>query len=229
MRVALLYPELLSTYGDGGNALVLTERARRRGIEADAVSVALADPLPNADIYLLGGGEDGPQRQAADALRRDGTLAERVHGGAVVLAVCAGLQVLGRRFAVAGHEVHEGLGLLDLETVRGASRRVGDLLTRVGDETLVGFENHGGDTVLGAVAPLGRVEVGYGNNGQSDGCRTERVYGTYAHGPVLALNPWLADELISLALGRSLGPLGTVADRLHARRCAVVAQAGRRP
>ena len=32
LKIALVYPELLGTYGDGGNALVLAERARRRGI-----------------------------------------------------------------------------------------------------------------------------------------------------------------------------------------------------
>jgi len=34
VRVGLVYPELLGTYGDRGNAVVLVERCRRRGIDA---------------------------------------------------------------------------------------------------------------------------------------------------------------------------------------------------
>jgi CobQ-like glutamine amidotransferase family enzyme len=55
LRIALVYPELLGTYGDGGNALVLGERARRRGIEVEVLSVAIGDDVPDASLYLLGG------------------------------------------------------------------------------------------------------------------------------------------------------------------------------
>jgi CobQ-like glutamine amidotransferase family enzyme len=228
LRIATIYPELLGTYGDGGNALVLVERARRRGHLAETVRVALGDPLPSAQIYLLGGGEDGPQRQATEALSADGSLASRLADGAQVLAVCAGLQILGTRFAVAGGGEQEGLGLVDLETRRGERRAVGELLVRVGSQQLVGFENHGGVSALGDSSPLGSVEVGYGNDGSTDGVRAGGLIGTYAHGPVLALNPWLADELLSAALGASLAPLEGPADRLHQERCRRVAQGARR-
>lgn len=226
LRIAHLYPELLGTYGDGGNALVLASRARRRGFAVDVIEVTLDDDIPDAEIYLLGGGEDGPQRQATYALAKDRALARRVDEGAVVLGVCAGFQILGNSYDVEGDISVEGLGLLDVVTTRGPKRRVGDLLTRVGSKWLVGFENHGGQTELGSgVSPLGIVEEGYGNGvviGDAgrhvDGARQGRLYATYAHGPVLAQNPWLADELLSVALGRDLEPLATVADQLHRAR-----------
>ena len=226
LTVAHLYPELLGTYGDGGNALVLASRARRRGIPVDVVDVTLDDAIPDADIYLLGGGEDGPQRQATYALAKDRALARRVDDGAVVLGVCAGFQILGTSYDVEGDITVEGLGLIDAVTTRGAKRRVGNLLTRVGSRWIVGFENHGGQTALGSdVSPMGIVEEGFGNGvltGDSgrhvDGARVGRLYATYAHGPVLAQNPWLADELLGLALGRELEPLATVADQLHRER-----------
>ena len=71
LSIATLYPEALGTYGDGGNALALAHRAYVRGYRVESLAVPLGSPLPDADVYLLGGGEDGPQRQAADALRRD--------------------------------------------------------------------------------------------------------------------------------------------------------------
>lgn len=232
LRIAHLYPELLGTYGDGGNALVLSSRARRRGFAVDVIEVTLDDAIPEAEIYLLGGGEDGPQRQATYALAKDRALARRVDDGAVVLGVCAGFQILGNSYDVEGDITVDGLGLLDAVTTRGPKRRVGDLLTRVGSKWVVGFENHGGQTELGAgVSPLGVVTKGYGNGsvgadgGQAvDGARLGRLYATYAHGPVLAQNPWLADELLSVALGRELEPLETVADELHRTRVALVGE-----
>jgi lipid II isoglutaminyl synthase (glutamine-hydrolysing) len=221
VRIALIYPDLLGTYGDAGNALVLAERARRRGEDALVTVVAPYDPVPAADLYLLGGGEDGPQRLAADLLRAS-DLRARFEDGATILAVCAGLQLLGRTFCVEGDDEYEGLGIIDAVTRRGERRSVGEMAVDVGGRYLVGFENHGGVTNLGDVAPLGRVVRGRGNDGALDGVRAPRVWATYAHGPVLALNPWFADEVLSQVLGRELDALASVADRLYDERLAAL-------
>ena len=219
LTIANLLPDLLGTYGDAGNALVLAQRARARGEEALLLSVEVNDPLPVASIYLLGGGEDGPQRLACDVLAR-GALAERVADGATMVAVCAGLQILGTSFSVEGDDRYVGLGLCDVTTTRGATRSVGELRVRVGERLLVGFENHGGRTTLGeGVAALGRVEHGRGNDGLRDGFRSGTLWATYAHGPVLAQNPWFADAILSSVLGYELDPLDSVADLLYEERC----------
>jgi lipid II isoglutaminyl synthase (glutamine-hydrolysing) len=232
LRIALVYPELLGTYGDGGNALVLGERARRRGIDVDVLSVGIGDDMPDASLYLLGGGEDGPQRLGADLLR-ESSFVSRVRDGNYVLAVCAGLQILGTSFAVEGDDEYEGLGLVPAVTRRGLTRAVGELLVRHDRDVLVGFENHGGRTELGTgVEPFGLVERGRGNDGVVDGYRTPNIWASYAHGPVLAMNPWFADEILANVLGRELDPLGSVADDLYAeRRAAILHSAGssRRP
>jgi CobQ-like glutamine amidotransferase family enzyme len=222
IRVAVLFPELLGTYGDGGNGLVVTERARRRGYEASLEHVGLGDELPDADLYLLGGGEDGPQRLASDLLRASSFVA-RVNDGAHVVAVCAGLQILGSSFSVEGDGEYGGLGLVDVATRRGEHRSVGELAVRVGDDLLVGFENHGGHTSLATgVQPLGTVVRGRGNDGTLDGYRTENIWATYAHGPVLAMNPWFADLVLEAVLGEALAPLTTAADLLYRQRCSVL-------
>jgi hypothetical protein len=220
LTIALIYPELLGTYGDGGNALVLAERARRRGFDAEVVNVGIDDDVPDAAIYLLGGGEDGPQRLGADLLRAS-SFAARVRDGNFVFAVCAGLQLLGTSFCVEGDDEYEGLGLVDASTARGETRSVGEIVLRVDGRALVGFENHGGRTTLGDdVEALGAVEVGKGNDGTVDGFRTPDVWATYAHGPVLAMNPWFADKVLARALGRELEPLVTIADQLYDERVA---------
>ncbi len=220
--ICVLYPDLLGTYGDGGNGLAITQRARRRGLDVELVSAKFSDEVPEAALYLLGGGEDGPQRLAADLLRRS-SFVSRVRDGAHVLAVCAGLQILGSTFCVEGDDEFEGLGLVDVVTSRGERRSVGELSTRVDGQLLVGFENHGGRTTLHGVAPLGTVVRGRANDGVSDGYRTKNIWATYAHGPVLAMNPWFCDEILGAVVGEQLSPLASVADTLYHERCRVLA------
>ena len=220
LRIVQVYPELLGTYGDGGNGLVLRERARRRGFEVDLVRANMDGALPAGDLYLLGGGEDGPQRLAVSLLAKT-RFSHRVDDGAMVFAVCAGLQMLGTSFSVHGDDEYVGLGVVDAVTRRAPSRAVGDLVTTVDGTVMVGFENHGGETTIGSgVTPFATVTRGRGNDGRIDGFRAGRVWATYAHGPVLALNPWLADAVLAEALGgQELAPLPSVADRLYQARC----------
>ncbi|MGH3680378.1 MAG: glutamine amidotransferase, partial [Natronosporangium sp.] len=122
VRIVWVYPDLLSTYGDHGNLLILAHRARTRGIPVQPLQVRSPDRLPDqADIYLLGGGEDGPQALAAHRLNADGALHRASAAGAVIFAVCAGYQLLGRSF-VAKDQRHPGLDLLDLHSDRGPTR-----------------------------------------------------------------------------------------------------------
>ncbi len=230
LRVVVVYPDLLGTYGDGGNGLILARRAEWRGRDVELVLAASDRPLPEADLYCLGGGEDGPQVRAARTLIDDGTLARRVADGAVVLAVCAGFQIVGRTFPGAAGDPHEGLGLLEIDTAKGTGpRAVGEVLVDpTGVEqvpALMGFENHGGVTALAeGAAPLGRVTAGVGNGDGSEGAVRGRVVGTYMHGPVLARNPVLADVLLAWALGDdALAPLDdSASEQLREERLATV-------
>ena len=209
LRVVWVYPDLLSTYGDQGNVLVVQRRAEQRGLTVQRQDVRSDQQLPTAaDIYLIGGGEDRPQRLAAERLLRDGGLNRAVNNGAIVFSVCAGYQILGRQFTNDLGEESQGLGLLDVTSTRGeADRCVGDVLADIDERLrlpqLTGFENHQGITHLGPTArPFARLRLGRGN-GTGDGTEgawNDTVFGTYMHGPVLARNPQIADLLVKLAL-----------------------------
>ncbi|PWU45426.1 glutamine amidotransferase [Micromonospora globispora] len=232
LRIVWIYPDLLSTYGDRGNMLILARRAQLRGMPVEVLEVRSDQRLPStADIYLIGGGEDGPQALGAQRLLADGGLHRAVAQGSVVFGVCAGYQLLGTSFFAKGTKC-TGLELLDLSSDRGPTRAVGELAgdvdPRLGIPPLTGFENHGGRTHLGpGVSPLARVTAGVGNDGATEGAWRGKLLGTYSHGPALARNPALADLLLRWATGiHQLSALDdTWAERLRAERRAAVAAA----
>jgi lipid II isoglutaminyl synthase (glutamine-hydrolysing) len=232
LRLIWVYPDLLSTYGDRGNLLVLQRRARLRGIEVEPVLVNADQSVPReGDVYLLGGGEDLPQILAARRLRADGGLAAAAARGAVIFAVCAGYQLVGAQFGGEDGQPVPGLEILDARSGRGQRRGVGEILADVdpalGVPRLSGFENHQGVTTLGpGASPLARVLVGVGNGDGTEGAYAGRVLGTYLHGPALVRNPGLADLLLSWVTG-PLRPLDPADEqwtlRLREQRLAAVA------
>jgi len=214
VRIGLVLPDVMGTYGDGGNAVVLRQRLLLRGIAAEIVEITLADPVPESlELYTLGGAEDYAQRLATRHLVRYPGLQRAAARGAPVVAICAAVQVLGHWYETSSGERVDGVGLLDATTSPQETRTIGELVTKpllAGvTETLTGFENHRGGTILGpAASPLGAVVKGAGNRAGDgfDGAVQGSVVATYMHGPCLARNAQLADLLLSKVVGE-LTPL----------------------
>ncbi|MBO0853657.1 MAG: glutamine amidotransferase [Nocardia sp.] len=228
VRIGLVLPDVMGTYGDGGNALVLRQRLRMRGRNAEIVEITLNDPVPESlDIYTLGGAEDSAQRLATRHLTRYPGLRNAAAKGVPVLAICAAIQVLGTWYETSGGERVDGVGMFDVTTSPQRVRSIGEVASTpvlAGlTQPLTGFENHRGGTTLGPDASgLGRVTRGVGN-GVGDGLEgvvQGSVLGTYMHGPALARNPELADHLLMRALGvDALEPLELPeVDRLRRER-----------
>ena len=246
LRLAHLYPDQMNIYGDRGNILTLTQRCAWRGTPLEVVPVSVGANIDwmSIDLAFFGGGQDSGQALIADDfVRRQGpALRAAIDDGLVVLAICGGYQLLGHYFLTHTGEQLPGIGAIDVHTVGGDVRLIGNIVVEVGDggwqigdginppipnshplssTRLVGFENHSGRTYLGSgVRPLGRVLAGHGNNGEdgTEGAVYRNTYGCYMHGSLLPKNPQLADHLIRLALRRRLGPQATLAaldDRLE--------------
>ncbi|BBX41280.1 type 1 glutamine amidotransferase [Mycobacterium simiae] len=228
VRIGLVLPDVMGTYGDGGNAVVLRQRLRLRGLAAEIVEITLDDPVPESlDLYTLGGAEDYAQRLATRHLLRYPGLQRAAERGAPVLAICAAVQVLGHWYETSSGERVDGVGMLDATTTPQQQRTIGELvstplLTGL-TQPLTGFENHRGGTVLGpAASPLGAVAKGAGNRlGDGfDGVVQGSIVATYMHGPCLARNPELADLLLGKVVGE-LTPLQLAeVDQLRRERLA---------
>ncbi len=221
IRICHLYPRLFSVAGDRGNLMALTRRCTWRGIQASVAEadVGVSPDFTEFDLILVHGGQDCEMNVAArDLGLKADSLRKAIDGGAVVLAVCAGYQLLGKYYAPPAGPPITGIGVLDVVTEGGSTRFMSHIAVAcdVGDggqRSLVGFENHSGRTYLGpGTDPLGLVIAGSGNNGEdgTEGARYGDVYATYLHGPVLPKNPWLTDHLISRALLHRYGDVGVL-------------------
>jgi CobQ-like glutamine amidotransferase family enzyme len=245
LRVCALYPDLMNIYADRGNLTVFEHRCAWRGIGFELSGAGLDEDVDADafDLFYIGGGQDRDQALCAVdmAERKRDALHAAAARGAVVFAVCGGLQLLGHGYELDGTRL-PGVGLVDLETVREPGPRlIGNVAISVelegGPSVLAGFENHGGRTYLGpGAAPLGRVLAGNGNNGRDGGEGVRggphgTVIGTYLHGPLLPKNTAFADWLIATALGIAPGDLLPLDDTLEraahaaARRAAGIAAA----
>lgn len=230
LRIAHLYPALLNVAGDGGNVMTVARRAAWRGLDVDVVDVGL-DETPDFttfDMVFFQGGQDVEMKVAASDLAAKGSsLRDAAEAGVVMLAVCAGMQLLGHRYVASTGDEIAGIGVLDLETLAGSTRFMQHAACAVNiggtTELVVGFENHSGRTTLGAQADrFGTVVAGAGNNAAdgTEGARQHNVFATYLHGPVLPKNPWLADALARTAWERKVGDsveLSKLDDRVEVR------------
>lgn len=220
LTIGWLYPELMSTYGDRGNIIVLKQRLKLRGIGSEVLEIdqnSTEKELSKVDILIGGGSQDREQEIVIlDLLKKKDAIKFLLDSGTPGLFVCGSPQLLGHSYMTGDGTKLPGLGLFDMETIHpgaGKPRCIGNLVADVGDEyripnteyrkTIVGFENHGGRTTLGSgVKPFARVMVGSGNNGtdKTEGAVFKKCIATYSHGPFLPKNPHIADWLIFQAL-----------------------------
>ncbi len=237
LHIAHLYPDLMSIYGDRGNVLALTQRARWRDIDVEVRAYGAGTAFDGdwPDLLFFGGGQDqGQDIVGADLQGANGeAIRHALASGAAALTICGGYQLFGTEYVPEQGAAIPGLGVLDVRTVAGRTRFVGNLVVETPDGLLVGFENHSGKTYLGPKAvPLGAILVGHGNNGEdhTEGAVQGRIVGTYSHGSCLPKNPWLADKLLAWALARrhehvDLRTLDDREERAASEQAATVARA----
>ena len=208
-----LYPRDMNIYGDNGNVQVLRKRLEWHGYEPVVIGYNPEDTLPDLatiDMVIGGGGQDSGQSVVhSDLIEIGPALKEAANDGVPMLMVCGLYQLFGNYFKTHTGETLEGIGIFNAHTIGGKERLVGNITTKSDVfGTLIGYENHSGQTFLGeGVSPLGTVQLGAGNNiaDGHEGVILKNTIGTYLHGPLLPKNPVLADYLISVAAERRYG------------------------
>ena len=211
LRICHLYGNLMNTYGDNGNLLMLQHRAKKLGYEVETTLISLEEDFiaEDFDIVMFGGGQDYEQTVVAkDIQNKKDALIQYIENNGVVVAICGGFQLLGRYYVNASGEHLNGISAIDVCTNgQFPSRLIGDveIVNEEFGETYLGYENHIGRTYLGKnMKPLGKVVKGYGNNEEDhvEGCHYKNVFCSYFHGPILVRNQHLADRIIETAAQR---------------------------
>lgn len=215
VTIGWLYPELMSTYGDRGNIIVLQKRCEWRGIKTEIKKLNPGfknQDLKKCDLLFMGGAQDRQQAIVAKDLRKKrNALKKMIEDGTPGLYICGAYQFLGKYYKEADGTVIQGLNIFNLYSENpgeNCPRLIGNILIQITGINhqpiaLVGFENHGGRTYLEKnIKPLGRVIKGCGNNGRdkTEGAIYRNSIGTYLHGPILPKNPELTDFLIKTSL-----------------------------
>lgn len=211
LRICHLYGNLMNTYGDNGNLLMLQHRAKKLGYEVETTLISLEEEFnpDDFDIVMFGGGQDYEQTVVAkDLQKKKDALIQYIEDNGVVVAICGGFQLLGRYYVNASGERLNGISAIDVCTNgQFPNRLIGDveIVNEEFGETYLGYENHIGRTYLGKnMKPLGKVVKGYGNNEEDhvEGCHYKNVFCSYFHGPILVRNQHLADRIIETAAER---------------------------
>ncbi len=221
LTIGWLYPELMSTYGDRGNIIVLTKRCKWRNINVSVLSIdfkTTKKEIESCDLVFGGGSQDRQQGIVIDDLRNNKgpVLKELFDRGIPGLFVCGAPQLLGHYYMTGDDTKLTGLGIFDMVSRhfgKSKPRCIGNTIGEIGEEfevegldfrnTVVGFENHGGRTYLGkGVQPFAKIIKGCGNNGEdgTEGSVYKNCIACYSHGPFLPKNPHIADWLIAKAL-----------------------------
>lgn len=211
LRICHLYGNLMNTYGDNGNLLMLQHRAKKLGYEVETTLISLEEDFnaEDFDIVMFGGGQDFEQTVVAkDLQNKKEALIQYIEDNGVVVAICGGFQLLGRYYVNASGERLNGISAIDVCTNgQFPSRLIGDIeiFNEEFGETYLGYENHIGRTYLGKnMKPLGKVVKGFGNNEEDhvEGCHYKNVFCSYFHGPIIVRNQHLADRIIETAAER---------------------------
>jgi len=223
ITIGYLYPEYMNIYGDTGNIIALLNRGKSREIIIEVKTISTNDSLNSGeiDIYFFGGGQDSQQVFVSQNIQKyKSIIKEDISRGAVALTICGGYQLFGKFYRPYEGDDLKGIDIFPVETYASNTRMINNLVVQEDSSlakqiakiyrenyniptTLVGFENHSGQTqLLSGAQALGRVIYGYGNNQskQYEGCRVNNAFGTYMHGSLLPKNPHLTDYLLTLAL-----------------------------
>jgi CobQ-like glutamine amidotransferase family enzyme len=229
LAIATMFPLATVAAGDEANATALARRAHLRGIETTLTTVNTSDVAVEADVYLLGGDGLSGVADLVSQLRRT-DLRERVLSGrAMVFAVDAGMVALCRSWQEASGVRPRGLGLVDADVLSG-NRHLETVATipqrEIGLPAMVGWRSAALSISRGPeVRSLCAVQgVKASSPWARDGVVTDRVIGTQLHGPVLSLNPELADLILSRVMGAPVPRSSSAphAEEARARRIAEV-------
>lgn len=195
-----LYPQTLRLNGESGNVKALSVRVAAMGlivkISYSEVGQALPTKRPNL-VFIGSGTLAGTEVAAEDLLTKSDVIHQWVTKGTKVLAVGSGFDLVSQGLVLLDGTYIQGLGLTNTTHTITSEHLAGEVTLTGG---LAGFINSNRLIGRGTGSfEIGRVSASDMANlvGYVDGYRDGKVMASNLQGPLLPMNPSLADELIS--------------------------------
>lgn len=209
-----LFPAQLGLNGETGNLTTLVKRLQWSGTEASIETFSGGTALPkNVAAVFIG---SGTLSGAVDALALSESVKEQLvdfaNAGVPFLALGLGWEILGKELELVDGARLEGIGIFPSSSKRVSVNASEESFGYDPDGNLtVGYANHSSNITLGdSVSPLIELTAGFGNSStqnaklrSDEGLMAGNLMAARLNGPLLALNPHLADRFIDLIASRS--------------------------
>jgi CobQ-like glutamine amidotransferase family enzyme len=214
LRFLHLFPSQLGLNGESGNLDCLVQRLKWAGVDSNVQIFDGTDQFPSdPDAIFIGSGTLAGAIEALEALRPEASsLVKLAEAGVPFLALGLGWEILGKSITLTDGKVLEGLGIFPSKSERTTERASSECFgfDDAGNLT-TGYANHSSEIeLLEGARPLIELVAGFGNSSRTDAKKHSDeglVFGNLIaarlNGPLLPLNPHLADRFLEIVAKRS--------------------------
>jgi CobQ-like glutamine amidotransferase family enzyme len=216
MSVTLLhlFPSQLGLNGEAGNVSCLLKRLEWAGHKGSVVVYDGAGDIPTAvDAVFIGSGTLAGAIEALRLLSKGKQeLEELANSGVPFLALGLGWEILGESLTLTDGELIHGVGVYPSKSIRCNQRASAESFGFDPNQNLTtGYANHQSVIELApGVSPWITLSEGYGNSSiekadlrPDEGLRHKGLFAARLNGPLLPLNPHLADEFLAVVAKKS--------------------------
>ena len=214
VRFLHLFPSQLGLNGERGNLDALVARLKWSGIESTVQEFDGSGSIAsNIDAVFIGSGTLAGALEALELVQGQAAkLSELADDGVPFLALGLGWEILGESIELLDGRTVAGIGIFPSRSQRVANRASSESYgyDQSGNLT-TGYSNHSSEIeLLNTAEPLITLEAGFGNSSirsarevPGEGLLVENLMAARLNGPVLAMNPHLADKFLAIVAKRS--------------------------
>ena len=207
VRIVRVLPKLLSLNGSQGNADVLAIRASWFGFDVEQTVLDVGTtPSRQPDIVVWGSGTSSVLPRVLDAVSGwHSALSDWYQAGTAFVGIGLGGDVLGA--SVTGLDetsAREGIGLTPVVTVLGGTRLSGECVgVDYRGREVAGFINDHATRTVDHSTPLMTLhhpDIGDWSGAtapRADGVVSDQLWVATMSGPLMAMNPAIADDVLA--------------------------------
>lgn len=209
-----LFPTQLGLNGETGNLDCLVQRLKWAGVDSEVQIFDGVGLLPmDVDAVFIGSGTLAGAIEALEELtKQTESLLHLAKDGVPFLALGLGWEILGQSITLDDGQILKGLGVFPSRSIRTKERASAECFGfDDGGKLTTGYANHSSEIeLLPGARPLIELSAGFGNSSlvnykkrSDEGMVFENLMAARLNGPLLPLNPHLADRILETITKRA--------------------------